>query len=106
MQTIREQQSTDQSPVRLTPSYTTDSDILNQSKTLKIREYKSWSVCFAIIVGLTGLMKWLNIGVTMDSVNSILLFFSLMGLIYFVSRIYLLSGKAPRPDSKKLHELN
>jgi hypothetical protein len=106
MQTIREQKMADKLPVRLTSTYSTDQNLLIQVKNAKIREYKSWSACFAIISGLTGLMKWLKIGITMDSINSILFFSSIAGLIYFVSRIYLLLKNPARSGSKSLHELN
>jgi len=62
-------------------------DPANQAKRLKIREFISWSVCFATIAGLTGLMKILKVGVTMDTVTSGLFYLSLLGLIFFISKI-------------------
>jgi hypothetical protein len=106
MQTIREPKTNDISPTRVISSNTTVQLSANQTKKLKIREYISWSVCFVIISGLTGLMKLLKIGVTMDSVTSILFFLSLGGLTYFISKIYLFSRNPVRTNSKILQELN
>jgi hypothetical protein len=78
----------------------------NQAKRLKIREFMSWSVCFGIVTALTGLIKYLKVGITMDTITTILFFLSLSGLIYFVSRIFLLSKTPVQVDSRGLHELN
>ena len=106
MQTIREQKSIDISPAGLRSSLSQAPVTTNQVKRLKIREFISWSVCFAVISGLTGLLKILKVGVTMDTVNSILFFGSLAGLIYFISRIISLSRNPLPLNSNSLHELN
>jgi hypothetical protein len=77
-----------------------------QEKRLKIREFKSWSVCFATIVLLTGLLKVLKLGITMDSVTSILFLSSLCGLAYFIYRIMSLSRTPIRLNNPILHDLN
>ena len=66
----------------------------NQIKKLKIREFISWSVCFAVISGLTGLMKYLKVGVTMDLITSIVFYGSLFGFLYFMVKIIRIS-KSP-----------
>jgi hypothetical protein len=105
MQTVRGQKIIDVSATgfRTSPS---QSPVSNQENTLKIREFISWSVCFAVVAGLTGLLMYLNVGVTMESVTSILFYLSLAGLIYFVSKIILTSRKPVPMNTRTLHELN
>jgi hypothetical protein len=81
-----------------------DSDI--QSKRLKIKEFISWSVCFAVICLLTGLLMILKVGITMETVTASLFFLSLGGLIYFSYRILVLSKKPVPVDLSVSHELN
>jgi len=78
----------------------------NQEKRLKIREFISWSICFAIISGLTGLLKFLKVGVTMDSVTSILFYLSLAGLVFFVTKIIMICKNPVDLNADNLHELN
>lgn len=80
--------------------------VSNQARKSKIREFISWSVCFAIVAGLTGFMKFLKIGVTMDSVTSILFYLSVAGLIFFIFRIALLSKNQANLNVNNVHELN
>lgn len=98
MQTVREQQSIDISPVPHKSPMIPAPVSPDQVRKLKIREFISWSVCFAVITALTGLMKILQVGVTMDTVTSILFFLSLSGLIYFIYRIISFS-RNPLPRS-------
>src|ERR1700719_4015807 len=104
MQTVRGQRIIDVSGAgfRTSPS---QSQVSNQENTLKIREFISWSVCFAVVAGLTGLLMYLNVGVTMESVTSILFYSSLAGLIYFVSKI-ILTPRKPVQMAHPRHELN
>jgi hypothetical protein len=76
------------------------------SKVLKTREFISWSVCFAIVSGLTGLLLFLHVGVTMETVTAALFYLSLAGLIYFISRIILLSRNPSPSAHSAAHELN
>ena len=78
----------------------------NQSKKSKIGEFISWSVCFAIIAGLTGMMKWMKVAVTMESITSGLFYLSIAGLIYFIYRIISLSGSNVQNNFRIRHELN
>ena len=104
MQTVRGQKVIDVSAdgFRTSPS---QYSVSNQEKTLKIREFIAWSICFGVVAGLTGMLMYLNVGVTMESVTSILFYLSLAGLIYFVSRIILTSRK-PVQMGHPRHELN
>ena len=106
MQTVRGQKMIDTSNSGFRSSFLKIPVYTNQEKRSKIREFISWSVCFAIVSGLTGLMKYLKVGVTMDSVTSILFYFSLAGFIYFISRIILLSRNPVHVNGRNLHELN
>ena len=92
------------SGIRSSISQTPDSP--NQAKKLKIREFISWSVCLAVISGLTGLIKFLKVGVTMDTVNSALFYLSLGGLIFFISKIIRLSKNPVQTGFQASHELN
>ena len=78
----------------------------NQEKRMKIREFVSWSVCFAVISGLTGLMLILNVGITVASITSILFYSSLAGLAYCISRIIQLYRDSVQLNNKQIHELN
>jgi hypothetical protein len=105
MQTFR-RNNVDISPAQFNSGFSQTTISPATEKSLKIKEFISWSTCFAIISGLTGVLKFLKIGVTMDSVTSVLFYLSLGGLIYFVVRIVLLSRTRVHLHSNRLHELN
>jgi hypothetical protein len=105
MQTVGEQNM-------ITPGYSASFSKVqvpaNQTNRLKIREFISWAVCFGIITVLTGLLKYLKVGVTMDSVTSALFYLSLFGAAFFIYRIIMLSTSKSRIqlEGNNLHELN
>jgi hypothetical protein len=106
MQTVREQ-----APVRLSnsgfqPAQSQFRISENQVNKLKIKEFISWSVCFAIVTILTGLLKYLKLGVTMESVTSALFYTSLLALAYFIYRIVSLSRNPVQVKNNSYHELN
>jgi hypothetical protein len=105
MQTVRGQKIIDISAAGFSVS-PSQSQVPNQAKRLRIREFISWSVCFAVVAGLTGLLMFLKVGVTMESVTSVLFYLSLAGLIYFVSKIILVSRIPVQMNTRTLHELN
>jgi hypothetical protein len=107
MQTVREQAKMfDISPIGFNSTLPRNPDPQSQIKRLKIGEFKSWSVCFGLICALTGLLMYLKVGVTMESVTSALFFLSLAGLVYSIYKIIFLSKEPGRTDSNSLHELN
>ena len=73
---------------------------------LKIRELISWSVCFAAIGLLTGLLKFMKVGVTMDSVTSFLFYTSLTALAYMIYRIINFPRNSGYVNGNHNHELN
>jgi hypothetical protein len=81
-------------------------DPIGQIRRLKISEFKSWSVCFGIISFLTGMLMYLKIGVTMETVTASLFFLSLGGTIYSVYKLILLVREPARLESQRNHELN
>jgi hypothetical protein len=105
MQTVRKQNL-------ITPGYSSSFSKVqipeSQSKGLKIREFISWTICFAIVTALTGLLKFLKIGITMDTVTSTLFYLSLFGAGFFICRIILISTSKTQTALKEsnLHELN
>jgi hypothetical protein len=105
MQTFR-RNNVDISPVQFNSGFSQQPVPPIREKKLKIREFISWAACFAVISGLTGLLKYLKVGVTMDSITSSLFYLSLAGLIYFVTRIVRLSRTQVKIHSSNLHELN
>ena len=105
MQTFR-RNNVDISPVQFNAGFSEQPIPPVREKSLKIKEFISWAACFAIISGLTGLLKFLKIGVTMDTVTSALFYLSLAGLIYFITRIVLLSRSQVQIHSNNLHKLN
>lgn len=107
MQTVREQANRvniSTSGLKTIISPVPDSAI--HSKRLKIREFISWSVCFAVVCLLTGLLLILKVGITMETITASLFFLSLGGLIYFIYRIIALSKEPVLFDPVVPHELN
>lgn len=107
MQTILDQP---QVKVNSAPGFDTSfpfiPDPVTQIKKLKIKEFISWAVCFAVISGLTGLMKYMKVGVTMDSVTNVMFYGSLAGFIYFVLKIIRISKIPVQMHSGSAHALN
>jgi hypothetical protein len=56
---------------------------------LKVKEYISWSLCFAVVAGITGMLLIYKIGVTMSVITSILFYSSLLGFIGFTAKAIL-----------------
>lgn len=56
-------------------------------KSLKISESLSWIVSFSVILLITGVLKFLKLGVTMGAVTSGLFYLSLAGIAYFIFNI-------------------
>ena len=106
MQTVHEQSRMETPSARFRPSHSQAPASENQVKKLKIREFISWSVCFAIVAGLTGLLKLLKVGVTAESITSTLFYISILALGWFVFRIVTLSRNPVQVKSSTLHELN
>lgn len=111
MQSLREQLSgIDRSLSGFKSSFPALENHLNADKKLKVREFISWSVCSGAVSALTGLLLFLKIGITMESVTTGLFTLSLAGLAYFVVRIFFLTKS--KADSKThlqvpaVHELN
>jgi hypothetical protein len=77
-----------------------------QSTRLKIKDFRSWSICFAVIAAITGTMKWMSLAVTMEAITSGLFYLSMAGLIYFIFRILALSGTPAQKNLLTRHELN
>ena len=105
MQTFR-RNNVDITPVQFNAGFSQQPISPIREKTLKIKEFISWAACFAVVAGLTGLLKFLKVGITMDTVTSVLFYLSLGGLIYFITRIVMLSRKQVHIHSGNLHELN
>ena len=105
MQTFR-RNNVDISPLQFNAGFSQQTGSPIREKTLKIKEFISWATCFAVISGLTGLLKYLKVGITMDTVTSALFYLSLAGLIYFIARIIMLSKSRIQIHSNNLHELN
>ena len=105
MQTFR-RNNVDISPIQFNSGFSQQPVSPIRAKTLKIKEFISWAACFAVVSGLTGLLKYLKVGVTMDTVTSILFYLSLAGLVYFVTRIIILSRTQVQIHANNLHELN
>jgi hypothetical protein len=112
MHTIRGQKTIDISQAGFRSSFNNTNSI-NQVNRLKIREFISWSVCFAVIAVITGLLKVLKIGITMDTVTSVLFYFSIAGLGWFIYKIFSLpkypvqgNNSHDLGNTKALHELN
>ena len=105
MQTFR-RNNVDISPVQFNAGFSQQPISPIREKSLKIREFLSWTACFAVISGITGLLKFLKVGITMDTVTSALFYLSLAGMIYFIIRIVRLSRTQVQIHSSNLHELN
>ena len=106
MQTVRRQNRTDVPSSGFKSQISQVPASKNQAKRLKIREYISWSACFFVITLLTGLIKFLKLGITMESVTSTVFYLSLAGLVYFISRIYQISRTTVREKGPEVVHLN
>jgi hypothetical protein len=104
MQTVRKETRITNPGFNTIPTHTGLSE--NNTDRLKIRELISWSVCFAAISLLTGLLKFLKVGVTMDSVTSFLFYTSLIALAYVIYRIINFPRNSAHVKSTQHHELN
>lgn len=106
MQTLREQGRVGPSNSGFQNGQSQPAVTVNPENRLKIKEFTSWSVCFAIVTALTGLLKYLKVGITMDSITSVLFYTSLLALIYFIYRIISLSRNHVQVKGNSYHELN
>src|SRR5450432_1343934 len=106
METIHGQKLVDNSVSSFMPVGSFDLGSSNREKRLKSREFISWSVCFGVVSFLTGLLKFLKIGVTMDSVTTVLFYLSLAGLFYFTYRVLSLSKNPLHKNTGSFHRLN
>jgi len=106
MDTVREQARMNIQSSGFIPNYSPSSTTENQSTRIKIRESISWLVSFALITFLTGLLKFLKIGVTVESITSALFYTSLFAVSYFIYRIVVLSRNTVQLKKENLHELN
>lgn len=55
-------------------------------KRLQIRESVSWLICFGIVAVITGTLLVYKIDVIMFIITSIMFYFSLAGLIFFIAK--------------------
>ncbi len=107
MQTLSGQKTRNGSAAAFQSSTPPDLVSINKhAKQLKIREFISWSVCVGVIGLLTGLLKFLKIGVTMDSVTSGLFYISIAGFTWLIYKIYKVSKGPSRSNNMSKHELN
>ena len=106
MQTIPEQRRMDIQSTGFLPSYSQTPSSENQVNRLKISEFKSWLACFAIVAFLTGLLKFLKVGVTVEPITSMFFYISLLAVAYFLYRIVSLSRNPVQVKTGSLHELN
>jgi hypothetical protein len=107
MQTISNNaRGIDTSPNVVPTQYPGVPDPVSQIRRLKISEFKSWTVCFGIISFLTGMLMYLKIGVTMETVTASLFFLSLTGMIFYIYKLILLTRVPARLESNPRHELN
>ena len=105
MQTIDDQKKLI-SKTTFGPAPTPDSVSSGESKKLKIREFIYWSACFAVISGITGLMKILQVAITMEAITSTLFYLSVAGLVFFISRIIVISRAPASFKGNSRHDLN
>ena len=91
---------------RFSTSYPRIPDPANQIKSLKISEFKSWSVCFGIICALTGLLMYLQVGITMESVTVGLFFFALAGMLVSIYKLVNVFREPATLQTKTQLELN
>lgn len=106
MQTILGQKAVTISPSSFISGSSEVPASANQINRLKIREFISWGVCFGVVTLLTGLLKVLRVGITMEPVTSILFYLSIVGLAYFISKAIRLSRAAPLVQPSDLARMN
>ena len=107
MQTIRDNtRRIDISSNNFPTTYPSIPDPTRQIRKLKISEFKSWTVSFGIISFLTGMLMYLKVGVTMETVTASLFFLSLAGMIFYVYKLIHLTREPIRLESNTRHDLN
>ncbi len=75
-------------------------------KSLIKNENISWLICFGIVSFLTGMLKFLKVGITMDTVTSAFFYISLIGVFYFVYKIFSVTKINPQENAGSFHSLN
>ncbi len=75
-------------------------------KSLIKNENISWLICFGIVSFLTGMLKFLKVGVTMDTVTSVFFYTSLIGVVYFIYKLFATPKISPRENTGSFHSLN
>jgi len=75
-------------------------------KILTKNENISWLVCFGIVSFLTGMLKFLKVGVTMDTITSVFFYTSLVGVFYFLFKIFSAPKISSRENDGSFHGLN
>ena len=107
MQTVRNNTTRiDTSPNGFPNVFPRVPDPTSQIRRLKISEFKSWTVCFGIISFLTGMLMYLKVGVTMETVTASLFFLSLAGMIFSVYKLIHLYREPARLETSSRHDLN
>lgn len=107
MQTVRQEAAViDISKNGFQSSFVGNRDTESLMKRLKISELKSWAVSFAVISLLTGLLMYLKVAVTMETVTNSLFFLSLGGFVYAVCKIIFLLRQRPEYKVHPVHSLN
>ncbi|HSZ31749.1 MAG TPA: hypothetical protein VK772_00485 [Puia sp.] len=76
------------------------------SKSLIKNENISWLICFGIVSFLTGMLKFLKLGVTMDTVTSVFFYVSSIGVFYFLYKIFSAPKTSPAKNAGSFHSLN
>jgi hypothetical protein len=76
------------------------------SKSSIRNENISWLICFGIVSILTGMLKFLKVGVTMDTVTSVFFYISLLGVFYFFYKLLSAPKISSRENTGSFHGLN
>jgi hypothetical protein len=76
------------------------------TKSLIRNENISWLICFGIVSILTGMLKFLKVGITMDTITSVFFYISLIGVFYFFYKILSASKINPQKSAGSFHGLN
>jgi hypothetical protein len=76
------------------------------AKSLIKNENIAWLICFGIVSFLTGMLKFLKVGVTMDTVTSVFFYISLIGVFYFLYKLFSAPKNNHRENTGPFHSLN
>jgi hypothetical protein len=106
MQILREEKTSETHASAFKSPASLNSFPSKPAKSLIKNENIAWLICFGIVSFLTGMLKFLKVGVTMDTVTSVFFYISLIGVFYFLYKLFSAPKRNHRENTGPFHSLN